>query len=130
MRDSPAWRRWGDLEARLASGAMVVMDGGMGTEVEQIAGSEALNASGWTSSMNLTHPAAVKAAHRRFLDAGASVLITNTYGTNRHILAAAGLADTLRENNAAAVRVAQEAIAEPTPATHAILTVLKAGDSV
>merc|ERR1711971_373966 len=109
---SASWQRWAAVEKRIRSGEVIVIDGGMGTEVEKIAGKEALNASGWTSSMNFTHPQAVKAAHRRFLDAGAEIIITNTYGTNRHILAAAGLAERTAESNLTAVRLALDAIQE------------------
>lgn len=109
---SPAWQKWRAVERRLSAGASLVIDGGMGTEVEKIAGREALNPNGWTSSMNLTHPQAVKQAHRRFLDAGADVIISNTYATNRHILAGAGLEAKTAENNITAVRLAREAIAE------------------
>lgn len=107
-----AWSRWQAVEQKIAEGHVVIIDGGMGTEVEKIAGSEALNPCGWTSSMNLTHPHAVKEAHRRYLDAGADIIIANTYATNRHILAAAGLDHTTEENNTIAVRMAKEAVAE------------------
>eukprot|EP00931_Biecheleriopsis_adriatica_P008347 TRINITY_DN109549_c0_g1_i1.p1 TRINITY_DN109549_c0_g1~~TRINITY_DN109549_c0_g1_i1.p1 ORF type:complete len:533 (+),score=101.29 TRINITY_DN109549_c0_g1_i1:35-1600(+) len=109
---SPAWQRWQVLQRRLGAGEVLVLDGGMGTEVEKIAGPEALNICGWSSSMNLTHPQAVKEAHRRFLDAGADIIIANTYGTNRHILTAAGLEAKTEENNRTAVRLALQAIKE------------------
>lgn len=104
--------RWRAFEERAKHGEMFVIDGGMGSEVERRVGQECLNASGWTSSMNMTHPDAVKAAHRSYLDAGAHIIIANTYATNRHILAAAGLEATFEENNRTAVRLAREALDE------------------
>mmetsp|Transcript_47787 Transcript_47787/g.138137 ORF Transcript_47787/g.138137 Transcript_47787/m.138137 type:complete len:384 (-) Transcript_47787:99-1250(-) len=107
-----AWRKWRAVEERVRSGEVLVIDGGLGSEVERRVGKEALNAAGWTSSMNLTHPDVVKAVHREYLDAGADIIITNTYGTNRHILAAAGLEAQVEENNRTAVRLAREALDE------------------
>eukprot|EP00404_Azadinium_spinosum_P038132 CAMPEP_0180639948 /NCGR_PEP_ID=MMETSP1037_2-20121125/45393_1 /TAXON_ID=632150 /ORGANISM="Azadinium spinosum, Strain 3D9" /LENGTH=348 /DNA_ID=CAMNT_0022662103 /DNA_START=88 /DNA_END=1134 /DNA_ORIENTATION=- len=112
MSNSRAWQRWRALEARVNAGEALVLDGGMGSQVEKRVGKEALNAAGWTSSMNLTHPEVVKGVHRDYLEAGAHIIITNTYGTNRHILAAAGLEEKLEENNRSAVRLAREALEE------------------
>jgi methionine synthase I (cobalamin-dependent) len=67
----------------LGSGEPVLADGAMGTM---------LFASGLASgeppeTWNLAHPDVVRAIHRGYLDAGARILLTNTFGANRLRLA-------------------------------------------
>ena len=59
--------------------------------------------------LNLTRPGLVVDVHRRYREAGAEVLTTNSYGANRVRLAAFGLADQTSEINRAAAELAQQA---------------------
>ena len=54
-------------------------DGGTGTllQAQGLAGGEK------PETWNLLHPEIIRALHRRYLDAGADILITNTFGANR-----------------------------------------------
>lgn len=82
-----------------------VCDGAMGTQL-MLAGLE----SGACGEMwNLTHPDRVLAIQRKYVDAGADCLITNTFGGNRIMLRRHGLAEHLREINHAGVRIVREA---------------------
>ena len=108
-RSGGAWERWRALSARLEAGERLVLDGGMGTEVERIVGPAAVSAAGWSCTQNTAHPSAVKAAHAGFLDAGADIIIANTYATNRHILAAAGFEELTERANRLGARLALEA---------------------
>jgi 5-methyltetrahydrofolate--homocysteine methyltransferase len=65
---------------------------------------------GCTEVLNLTAPDAVRGLHEAYLDAGAIALETNTFGGSRIVLAEYGLGDRVAEINAAAVRVARDAI--------------------
>ena len=56
-----------------------------------------------------THPDVVRAVHEDYLRAGAEILITNTFGTSRHVLTAAGLGDRVEELNRRSVELAREA---------------------
>jgi 5-methyltetrahydrofolate--homocysteine methyltransferase len=58
---------------------------------------------------NLTHPEIVKDITREYLDAGSDIVLTNTFGANRWRLEPHGLADKVKEINAAAARIAREA---------------------
>jgi len=60
--------------------------------------------------LNLTQPAAVAEIHRAYLDAGAQLIVTNTFGANRFKLAQHGLERKVGEINAAAVAIARRAI--------------------
>jgi methionine synthase / methylenetetrahydrofolate reductase (NADH) len=59
--------------------------------------------------LNLSSPADVLAAHLAYIEAGARVIETNTFGATRHKLEPAGLADRVAEINGAAVKIAREA---------------------
>jgi 5-methyltetrahydrofolate--homocysteine methyltransferase len=63
-------------------GATFVGDGGMGTELQRAG----LEPGGCGDAWNLTHPTAVQDIQRRYVDAGAQVILTNTFGTNRFVL--------------------------------------------
>ena len=60
-------------------------------------------------TVNLTDPAIVRGIHQSYLDAGAELLETNTFGANRVKLAAHGYAERAAEVNAAGVTLAREA---------------------
>ncbi len=58
------------------------------------------------------HPDRIVALHRRFVEAGADIILTNTFGCNRRRLALHGLQDQTRRLNEAAVGLARQAAAE------------------
>jgi 5-methyltetrahydrofolate--homocysteine methyltransferase len=58
---------------------------------------------------NLTQPERVLAIQRRYADAGADCLITNTFGGSRTVLNRHGVAGKVREINQAGARIAREA---------------------
>src|SRR5215467_12494016 len=58
---------------------------------------------------NLSHPERVLAIQRRYADAGADCIITNTSGGSRIMLRRHGHEDQLREINQAGVKIAREA---------------------
>lgn len=59
--------------------------------------------------LNLTAPDLVREVHQEYVDAGADIIETNTFGATRHHLQAYGLEGRLRDINIAAVRIAREA---------------------
>src|SRR3954452_13759010 len=58
--------------------------------------------------LNLSQPELIAQVHREYVDAGADVIETNTFGANRVALAKHGHADKVVEINNAAVRIARE----------------------
>ncbi len=60
--------------------------------------------------LNLSDPALILAVHEEYLQGGAEILETNTFGANRFRLARHGLASRTAEINAAGVRLAREAV--------------------
>eukprot|EP00755_Sulcionema_specki_P030652 Sspe_Gene.94866::Locus_67185_Transcript_2_2_Confidence_0.667_Length_2143::g.94866::m.94866/K00548/metH, MTR; 5-methyltetrahydrofolate--homocysteine methyltransferase len=104
-----AWDRWREAERRISAGGILIIDGATGTEVEKVAGEEAMNDKGWSCMCNLTHPDAVKAVHMKYLEAGADIIIANTYATNPNVMEAAELGQYQESSTLAAVRIAREA---------------------
>lgn len=83
----------------------LVCDGAMGTQL-MLAG---LEPGACGESWNLTHPERVLDIQRRYADAGADCIITNTFGGSRVTLQRHGHADELQAINQAGVRIAREA---------------------
>ncbi|HXV42158.1 MAG TPA: bifunctional homocysteine S-methyltransferase/methylenetetrahydrofolate reductase, partial [Anaerolineae bacterium] len=61
-------------------------------------------------ALNLNNPAMIAEIHRAYIDAGASVIETNTFGANRFKLGEHGLADKVAEINGAGVRLARRVV--------------------
>ncbi len=60
-------------------------------------------------ALNLTRPELVLEVHRAYVEAGADVIETNTFGANRLKLAGFGLEDQLADINAEGARLARQA---------------------
>ena len=96
-----------DLHALLAAGP-VLADGGMGTSlIDRGAPVDAC-----FEEMNVSDPALVESVHRTFVEAGARLVLTNTFGGNRFRLDRYGHADRVAGYAHAAVVVARRAGAE------------------
>lgn len=85
---------------------VVLGDGGIGTEL-QAAG---LAAGACGEAWNLTHPDRVRQIHQSYRDAGAEVLLTNSFGGSRQALDRHGCGAQTREINHAAAALAREVV--------------------
>ncbi len=63
---------------------------------------------------NLTHPEEVLTIHRAYIEAGANIIQTNTYGANYIKLARYGLENHVKEINEDAVQLAKQAATKET----------------
>src|SRR5687768_3401912 len=86
---------------------VLVCDGAMGTMLY----SRGVFINKSFDAMNLTQGDLVESVHQEYVRAGADILETNTFGANRIKLGSFGLADRLREVNAAGVKIARRASA-------------------
>jgi methionine synthase I (cobalamin-dependent) len=89
---------------RLQAGPAIVGDGGMGALL-----SAAVPRLRTPEEANLRAPQAVVSLHVSFINAGAELIETNTFGANRRKLAHHFLEEDLEEINSAAVKLAREA---------------------
>jgi 5-methyltetrahydrofolate--homocysteine methyltransferase len=85
-------------------GGAVVLDGGMGTLLQDLG----LDDGGSGELWNVERPEAIRDAHRSYAEAGAQLLTTNTFGGTRPRLDMHGLGDRVHELNEAAARLARE----------------------
>jgi methionine synthase I (cobalamin-dependent) len=90
---------------RLRSGG-VLFDGGMGSMLI----AEGLELGAPPEEWNLSRPSVVCEIHKSYLEAGARVIGTNTFGATPSRMASFGLGDRLDELNEAAVRLARDAV--------------------
>ena len=92
---------------------ILVLDGAMGTMIqgrnltaEDFGGPQL---EGCNENLNLTRPDVIQAIHEAYLDAGADMISTNSFGCAPYVLAEYGLADKSEEIAAAAARIARAA---------------------
>jgi 5-methyltetrahydrofolate--homocysteine methyltransferase len=95
---------------------LLLFDGACGTNLQDVAIPDAAwqGCTGCNELLNLTAPETIVALHRSFLDAGAMVVETNTFGASSIVLAEYGLADRTAEINSTAVANARAAIGSRT----------------
>ena len=94
----------GSFAKRLRTGPPIVADGGMGVVL-----SAAVPGLRCPEEANLRAPDAVVAVHVSFINAGAELIETNTFGANRHKLAQHFLEDDFERINSAGVKLARDA---------------------
>ena len=85
----------------------ILADGAMGTMLH----ARGVGFDKCFDELNLTNPAAVADIHREYIEAGAQLVITNTFGANRFKLKKHGLEDDVVEINRAGVELAKRAVA-------------------
>ncbi|HPX61919.1 MAG TPA: homocysteine S-methyltransferase family protein [Deltaproteobacteria bacterium] len=86
---------------------VLILDGAMGTMLQ----ARGLRPGQSPEELNLTMPDVVASVHREYVDAGADIIVTNTFGGSRFKLSHYGLEDRLAEVNARAVEIARQAAA-------------------
>ncbi len=102
---------------------ILILDGAMGTMIQKhklqendYRGTRFANhpmpQKGNNDLLTLTQPEIIKTIHRQYLEAGADLLTTNTFNSNRISMADYGMEDLVYELNVAAARNAAEVIAE------------------
>lgn len=64
---------------------IILLDGGMGQELRRRADNDPTSL--WSAQVMIDQPELVSSVHRDYIDAGASIVTTNTYATVRHRLA-------------------------------------------
>jgi homocysteine S-methyltransferase len=92
--------------AEILASRPMLADGAMGTVLY----SRGVFINRCYDELNLSDPGLILSVHEEYLQAGAEILETNTFGANRIRLARHGLAGKVKEINEAGVRLARQAV--------------------
>ena len=92
-----------DFNDRLKN-SILIADGAMGSLLH-----ESVGAVRCFDELNMTEPEAVFRVHQAYIDAGAQIIETNTFGANRFKLTPLGLGDEVQRLNSRGVKIAREA---------------------
>jgi len=92
-----------DFNERLKH-SILIADGAMGSLLHEAVGPQRC-----FDELNSTEPEAVFRVHQAYIEAGAHIIETNTFGANRFKLSPLGLADEVQRLNSRGVKIAREA---------------------
>jgi homocysteine S-methyltransferase len=92
--------------ARLFAGGTVLCDGAMGTMLY----SRGVFINRCYDELNIREPETVRTVHHEYLQAGAEVIETNTFGGNSFRLERFGLRDKVHEINLAGAKIARQSV--------------------
>ena len=109
-----------DRLKQLLEERILILDGAMGTMIQRYKLEEAdyrgerfadypSDLKGNNDLLVITQPEIIRSIHSEYLEAGADIIETNTFGANVTTLTAYGMADLCYEMNVAGARVAREA---------------------
>jgi len=91
----------------LTSNTPLLADGAMGTVLH----GRGVGFDKCFDELNITSPAVVAEVHREYIEAGAQIILTNTFGANRYKLGKHGLESELVKINKAGVELARRVVA-------------------
>jgi homocysteine S-methyltransferase len=92
-----------DFNERLKN-SILIADGAMGSMLHEAVGPQRC-----FDELNSSEPEAVFRVHQAYIEAGAQIIETNTFGANRFKLAHLGLGDEVQRLNSHGVKIAREA---------------------
>ena len=107
----------------IPSNRILVLDGAMGTMIQQYGlreedfrgarfANHSFDLKGCNDVLSLTAPFVVRDIHRKYLEAGADIIETNTFNAQRISMGDFGMQDYCREINLAAVQIARQCAEE------------------
>lgn len=93
--------------ALLAPGAVRLLDGGIGTELQKRG--VRMTTQAWCGPAALENLSVLEEIHRDYIEAGADIITTNTYASSRQVLALDGYGNEFEKINKATVAAAHKA---------------------
>ena len=112
-----------EYESKVTSKKILVLDGAMGTMIQRYQLQEedfrglrfanhGYDLKGCNDVLSLTCPEVIRDIHRKYLEAGADIIETNTFNAQRISMSDYGMQDYCRDINLAAVKIAREMAAK------------------
>ena len=99
---------YSDIENKLNSGKIIILDGGMGAELEKLGAS--MDDDLWSGRCSVDNPEIVYKAHQNFIQSGSDVITTNTYASTPISMKEYGYENHIEEWNKASVKIAKKVI--------------------
>ena len=99
---------YSDIENKLNSGKIIILDGGMGAELEKLGASMDNNL--WSGRCSVDNPEIVYKAHQNFIQSGSDIITTNTYASTPISMKEYGYENHIEEWNKASVKIAKKVI--------------------
>ena len=99
---------YSDIENKLNSGKIIILDGGMGAELEKLGASMDNNL--WSGRCSVDNPEIVYKAHQNFIQSGSDIITTNTYASTPISMKEYGYENHIEEWNKASVKIAKNVI--------------------
>ena len=96
------------IKTKLENNKIIILDGGMGAELEKN-GAE-MDKHMWCGKCSVDHPELVRKVHEDYINAGADIITTNTYGTTPISMKQYGYEDSILKFNQKSVHIAKEAV--------------------
>lgn len=96
-----------DVANTLSRDGLILLDGGVGTELERRG--VAMDANAWCGVAAADNGAVLEEIHLDYIHAGAQIITANTYASSRLMLEPAGFGDRFEEINRAAISAALRA---------------------
>ena len=94
------------LDSLLQGAGPVILDGANGTELERLGAP--MDQDLWCARALADSPDVVRRVHRRYIDAGADIITTNSFSATREAMRRCGLAAQFEDWNRRAARMARE----------------------
>lgn len=95
------------ITERLANGKLLLLDGGVSTEIQKRG--VALDGNVWSGLTTKNNPFEVRSVHEEYILAGSEVITANTYSTARHVLESIMLGHEAKILNFKSVMLAKQA---------------------
>ena len=96
------------LDTLINSTDPIILDGGIGTELERLGAP--MDHEAWCAVALESHPQLVRDVHRSYIEAGADIITVNTYAATRHALTNGGMEENFTSWNKLAVQLARETL--------------------
>ena len=100
---------YSSIEKRLASGKTIILDGGIGGELQKIGAK--MDEGLWCGRCSIDSPDELLKVHHNYIEAGADVITANTYASTPISMKKYGYEDLIEECNLKSIKIAKQAVA-------------------
>ena len=100
---------YSSIEKRLANGKTIILDGGIGGELQKVGAK--MDEGLWCGKCSIDSPDELLKVHHNYIEAGADVITANTYASTPISMKKYGYEDLIEECNLKSIKIAKQAVA-------------------